>query len=92
MAVAGAVDTVLGKPPSSAVAKLPGVCTDRVGVPLALLCRETKTIKLKPEKWSGRVCAVIVSSFKVTKLTCRVLILAWYIGLSWNSELALLKG
>ena len=77
MAAAGETETWRGNPPSSAAAKLPGVCTDNVGVPLALLCREMKTIRLKPVKWSGRVCAFMVSSCKVTMRTCFPLISAW---------------
>jgi hypothetical protein len=42
MRFAGATETVFGIPPSSASAKLPGVCTDSVGVPLRLLWREIK--------------------------------------------------
>jgi hypothetical protein len=43
MAFAGETETVLGSPPNSASAKLPGVCTESVGVPLSLLCLEMKT-------------------------------------------------
>jgi len=43
MAFAGDMDTFLGIPPSSALERLPGVCTESVGVPLKLLCREMNT-------------------------------------------------
>lgn len=77
MAVAGAVDTVCGSPPSSAVVMLPGVCTDKVGVPLALLCLEMKTIRRVFGKCSGRVWAFTVSSFRVMRRVWFWLISVW---------------
>jgi len=43
MATAGQIESLLGNPPSSALPKLPVVCTVRVGLPLSLLCRERQT-------------------------------------------------
>ena len=77
IAVAGAMDTVCGSPPSSAAAKLPGVCTDKVGVPLALLCLEMKTISFAFGNWFGRVWAFIVSSFRVIRCIWWWLISVW---------------
>jgi len=39
----------------------PGVCTESVGLPLVLLCREMKTIRLGLVKLSVRVCALIAA-------------------------------
>ena len=77
MVVAGAVDTVLGNPPSSAVVKLPGVWTDSVGVPLALACLEMKIISCTLGKCWGRVWAFVVSSFRVMSCVGLWLISAW---------------
>ena len=42
--------------------------TDRVGLPLALLCLEIKTIKSASGKLSGRFCALTDSSLKVASI------------------------
>ena len=77
MVVAGAVDTVRGNPPSSAVAKLPGVWTDSVGVPLALACLEMKMMSCAFGKCVGSVWACVASSFRVTSWVGLWLISAW---------------
>ncbi len=69
MAVAGETETVLGNPPSSALPRFPGVWTDNVGLPLALLCLEIKTISSASGKLSGRFCALTDSSLKVARVT-----------------------
>ena len=68
MAFAGETETLRGRPPSSAVPKFPGVWTDKVGVPLWLLCRERKTTSSAFGKVSGRVCALTASSLSVTNV------------------------
>ena len=50
MAFAGDMETFFGIPPSSAWARLPGVWTERVGMPLWLLCLDTKIRRLGVKK------------------------------------------
>lgn len=69
IAVAGEMETVRGKPPKSASAKFPGVCTVNVGVPLWLLCLEMNIISFVSGKFSGRFWAFIDSSFSLIRVT-----------------------
>ena len=66
MAPAGEMETVLGFPPNLASERLPGVCTDRVGMPLALLCLERKTsswgVKRFPKNWVSTISVLTKSN------------------------------
>lgn len=77
MAFAGEVETVRGRPPSPADAMFPGVCTDRVGVPLWLLWRDKKTMSSAVGNSSGKFWAFTASSFSVMSLICWPLIWDW---------------
>ena len=63
MAPAGEIETFLGIPPNSACARLPGVWTERVGMPLTLLCLDTKI-----SNW-GVKKSVINCVFMISSLT-----------------------
>jgi len=66
MAPAGEMETFLGFPPNLASERLPGVCTDRVGIPLALLCLDRKTsrlgLKRSPRNWVSTISVLTKSS------------------------------
>ena len=92
IAVAGETETCRGNPPSSAVPMLPGVWTDRVGLPLVLLCLEMKTIRSGLMKLSVRVCAFTASSLRMSSVTFFLFIWAWYTGFFWKLVPVTLKG
>jgi len=83
MAQAGEKDTFRGLPPSFASARLPGVCTDSVGIPLALLCRDRKInssgLKRSPRNWVSTISVLTKSS--LVSLLCSVFV---YTGLLWK--------
>lgn len=83
MAAAGEMETFLGLPPNLASARLPGVCTDSVGIPLALLCRDRKMsrlgLKRSPRNWVSTISVLTKSS--LVSLLCSVFV---YTGLLWK--------
>ena len=74
MAPAGEMETFLGVPPNLASERLPGVCTDRVGMPMALLCLDRKTsmvgLKRSPRNWVSTISVLTKSS--LVSLLCSV--------------------
>lgn len=69
MAFAGETETFLGSPPKFASPRLPGVCTESVGVPLSLLCLEMKRTSSRFWKNSVMFCVCTDSWFNVMSLT-----------------------
>lgn len=76
MGFAGDIETLRGIPPSWASAMLPGVWTERVGLPLVLLCLEMKITSSGLVKDSVMFCAWTNSWFKVARITFRLRISA----------------
>jgi len=68
MALAGETETSQAIPPYSALLRLPGVCTDKVGFSVALLCLEMKTMNSVWVKVLVRFCAEMDSLLRVISL------------------------
>ena len=83
MAAAGEMETFLGFPPNLASARLPGVCTDSVGMPLALLCldRNTSRVGLKS---SPKNCVSTISVLTKSSLVSLFWNVFEYTGFLWK--------
>ena len=83
MAAAGETETFRGFPPNLASARLPGVCTDRVGMPFSLLCLDRKInrfgLKRSPRNWVSTISVLTKSS--LVSLLCSIFV---YTGLLWK--------
>jgi len=79
------METILGFPPSLASERFPGVCTDRVGMPLALLCLDRKInscgLKRLPKNCVFTISVLTKSS--LVSLFCNVF---EYTGFLWKDS------